>query len=195
MDFPEALRSQIDALAAPVGFRFAKLESLEDIHPPTDAVLWCSPFAVMVAVSVSHSDAKQLRVRVKQASEWMLRVLRSEEKRGAFFDGYLILCLREAPSGPLRQIVQEIVVSPHICRKHTVWPLKPGDWTEHLWSITVLGLPPSEAMVRKAIAPPPIPPHAEYALKLYESLGSYEAAAKGLESKAADHLQGGTPAS
>lgn len=185
-----ALTEQLERLAVPVGFQAGGIaEATDGVTPPPETLTWSSSFALLALVQVQEMESTAFAAVVQVAHDWMARRLTENERRAKFIDGYLLFALPEAPTDALRESVQKVKLDTAICRKHVLWPSTDNDWSEGLWTVTVLGLPPVKGGGPGAVTIPKLPPLADHALKLYHDLESYEKAAERLgdEARAESH--------
>jgi hypothetical protein len=138
----------------------------------------------MALVPITETTSNTLESVSGEASEWIWQLLVMEERRGRFFDGYLLFALHTTPDEKLRPIVQKISLDTTVCRKHVVWPSEDGEWREQLWSVTALGLPKIDEMDDKVATDPQIPQVAKQALQLYKRYKNYAKVAEKLQMEA-----------
>jgi hypothetical protein len=180
-----ALKEQVERLAAPVGFQAGRIALATDgATPPPETLTWSSSFALLALVPIHDIAPNAFDIAVQTARDWMARRLTEDERRAKFIDGYLLFALSEAPTDALRESVQRVKLDAAICRKHVLWPSSDADWSESLWTVTVLGLPPSESGGGGAATIPGLPQAADHALQLYRRHRSYETAAQKLHEEA-----------
>lgn len=180
-----SLVNQINELAVPVGLRRAEFDvGKEDVQPPKGTLTWVSSFAIMALIPITESTSDILEPVSDQASEWIWQLLIMKERRGQFFDGYLIFALPTIPDKKLRPIVQKISLDTTVCRKHVIWPSENGEWREQLWAVTALGLPEIDRINDKAAMAPQIPQAAKQALHLYQKHKNYVTVAEKLQKEA-----------
>ena len=180
-----SLVNQINVLAVPVGLRSTEFDvSMEDVKPPKGTLIWANSFAIMALVPITETTSDTLEHVSNQASEWIWQLLVMKERRGQFFDGYLLFALPTIPDKKLRPILQKISLDTTVCRKHVIWPSEDGEWREQLWTVTALGLPEIGEMNDKVATAPQIPQVAKQALQLYKKHKNYMTVAEKLQLEA-----------
>ncbi len=180
-----ALKDQLERLAAPVGFQAGGIAVATDgATPPPETLTWSSSFALLALVQIQDMDPAAFAAVVQTAHDWMARQLTESERRAKFIDGYLLFSLPEAPTDALRESVQQVKLDTSICRKHVLWPSADNDWSEGLWTVTVLGLPAIGGDGGGVATIPKLPPIADRALELYRRHKSYETSASKLREEA-----------
>lgn len=172
------LKEQVEVLALPVGLVFVGPASrVGETSPPERTLIWESSFAVLALIPLSSTEIQALTTTEETAREWMWRRLTKDEHAGKFLDGYLLFALPAEPNESARSKVQALELDTAVCRKHVIWPSANNEWSDALWSVTVLGLPPVQPSTAAAIATPELPSAASRALELYDELENYETAA------------------